>query len=306
MSLGGQVTEEDLRRYMIAMGETPMQYQEPYVDQTALAQQAILARPMQQSFTGQPIMSRDVPTAVNEYSGLLYPDIRLPAIAVPQYSQYRSPVNYGGDGGGGISVDSTNPSFTSETGMGVTASGKTFSNPQTIGIQDYANFGTVESNSGTLSDAPGAGNSIGETGMGVNSAGQSVSNDATVAAQDAANFGEDAGSSSDSKIICTAMNHQYGFGSFRNAIWLKYADKHLTKAHEVGYHTLFLPLVKFGFNQGNGQLNMVVRKILEWGTRHRSTDLRAELRNKKRDITGRVIRLIFEPLCYAVGKLKGY
>tara|TARA_R110000772_G_scaffold8870_1_gene29158 strand:- start:995 stop:1837 length:843 start_codon:yes stop_codon:yes gene_type:complete len=108
------------------------------------------------------------------------------------------------------------------------------------------------------------------------------------------------------KIICTAMNHAYGFGSFRNAIWIKYADKHLTKAHEVGYHTLFLPLVDFGFKRGDGKLNLVVRKVLEWGTRHRSTDLRAELRNKKRDTTGRIIRLIFEPLCYAVGKLKGY
>ena len=108
------------------------------------------------------------------------------------------------------------------------------------------------------------------------------------------------------KIICTAMNHAYGFGSFRNAIWIKYADKHLTKAHEVGYHTLFLPLVDFGFKRGDGKINLVVRKVLEWGTRHRSTDLRAELRNKKRDTTGRIIRLIFEPLCYAVGKLKGY
>jgi hypothetical protein len=114
------------------------------------------------------------------------------------------------------------------------------------------------------------------------------------------------GNSGGGKIICTAMNSAYGFGSFRNAIWIKYADKHLTKAHEVGYHTLFLPLVDFGFKRGDGKLNLVVRKVLEWGTRHRSTDLRAELRNKKRDTTGRIIRLIFEPLCYAVGKLKGY
>ena len=114
------------------------------------------------------------------------------------------------------------------------------------------------------------------------------------------------GSGNSGKIICTAMNNAYGFGSFRNAIWIKYADKHLTKAHEVGYHTLFLPLVDFGFKRGDGKLNLVVRKVLEWGTRHRSTDLRAELRNKKRDTTGRIIRLIFEPLCYAVGKLKGY
>jgi len=108
------------------------------------------------------------------------------------------------------------------------------------------------------------------------------------------------------KIICTAMNHAYGFGSFRNAIWIAYADKHLTKAHEVGYHTLFLPLVDFGFKQGDGKLNLAVRKVLEWGTRHRSTDLRAELRNTKRDTTGRIIRFIFEPVCYAVGKLKGF
>jgi len=109
-----------------------------------------------------------------------------------------------------------------------------------------------------------------------------------------------------SKIVCTAMNHAYGFGSFRNAIWIAYADKHLTKAHEVGYHTLFLPLVDFGFKRGDGKLNMTVRKVLEWGTRHRSTDLRAELRHTKRDTTGRIIRFIFEPLCYTVGKLKGY
>jgi hypothetical protein len=124
---------------------------------------------------------------------------------------------------------------------------------------------------------------------------------------DAGDMGHgDGGGGSGSKIICTAMNHAYGFGSFRNAIWIAYADKHLTKAHEVGYHALFLPLVDFGFKQGDGKLNMAVRKVLEWGTRHRSTDLRAELRNTKRDTTGRIIRFIFEPLCYAVGKLKGY
>ncbi len=141
------------------------------------------------------------------------------------------------------------------------------------------------------------------TGMTTNAEGQTVSNDASIAAQDASVSG---GGSSSSKIICTAMNHAYGFGSFRNSIWLAYADKHLTKAHEVGYHTLFLPLVDYGFKRGDGRMNMVIRKILEWGTRHRSTDLRAEMRGTKRDTTGRIIRFIFEPLCYAVGKLKGY
>jgi hypothetical protein len=199
--------------------------------------------------------------------------------------------------------------FTSNTGMGMgtLSGGTTYSNPQTIGIQDYANFGQVQSNSGMLSDSP-TGGSIGETGMGVNSAGQTVSNDATIAAQDAANFGEAAGSSSSaaSKIVCTAMNQEYGFGSFRNAIWLKYSESKLTKAHEVGYHALFLPLVDFGFKQGDGKVNLMVRKFLESCARHRSLDLRAEMRGTKRDPIGRAYRFVLEPLCYAVGKFKGY
>ena len=199
--------------------------------------------------------------------------------------------------------------FTSNTGMGMgtLSGGTTYSNPQTIGIQDYANFGQVQSNSGMLSD-PTTGGTIGQTGIGVNSAGQTVSNDATIAAQDAANFGEAAGSSSSaaSKIVCTAMNQEYGFGSFRNAIWLKYSESKLTKAHEVGYHALFLPLVDFGFKQGDGKVNLMVRKFLESCARHRSLDLRAEMRGTKRDPIGRAYRFVLEPLCYAVGKFKGY
>ena len=139
--------------------------------------------------------------------------------------------------------------------------------------------------------ATGASSSVGEGAVGGSVSGEG----------DSGGGGGGAG-----KIICTAMNHAYGFGSFRNAIWIKYADQHLTKAHEVGYHTMFLPLVDYGFKRGNGRMNMVVRRILEWGTRHRSTDLRAEMRGTKRDTTGRIIRFVFEPLCYIVGKLKGY
>ena len=102
------------------------------------------------------------------------------------------------------------------------------------------------------------------------------------------------------------MNHEYGFGSFRNAIWLKYAQSNLTKAHEVGYHAIFLPLVDFAFKQGDGKLNMLTRKFLENCARHRSLDLRAEMRGTKRDTIGMIYRSVLEPLCYAVGKFKGY
>lgn len=110
------------------------------------------------------------------------------------------------------------------------------------------------------------------------------------------------GGGSGSKIVCTAMNQAYGFGSFRNAIWLRYAEKNLTKAHEVGYHTLFQPLVKLGYEKDV----KAVRVILEHIARHRSTDLRAEMRGLKRDKLGRAYRFVLEPLCYIVGKIKGY
>ena len=130
------------------------------------------------------------------------------------------------------------------------------------------------------------------------------------AQDDFGGFGADTsgggGGGDSSKIVCTAMNNAYGFGSFRNAIWLKYASKHLTKAHEAGYHALFLPLVDYGFKQGDATPNRLVRKCLEHVARHRSADLRAEMRGMKRDALGRAYRFVLEPLCLVVGKLKGY
>jgi hypothetical protein len=108
--------------------------------------------------------------------------------------------------------------------------------------------------------------------------------------------------SGNSKIVCTAMNESYGFGSFRNRIWLKYAKDNLTKAHEVGYHTIFLPLVDLAYKKNVKPLRVVLEHI----ARHRSADLRAEMRNSKRDNIGRAYRFILEPLCYIVGKIKGY
>ena len=115
--------------------------------------------------------------------------------------------------------------------------------------------------------------------------------------------GGDSGGSS--KIVCTAMNHAYGFGSFRNRIWLAYAAKNLTAAHEKGYHALFLPLVDIAYRKQT-IVSKPLRAVLENIARHRSADLRAEMRNQKRDLIGRAYRFVLEPLCYAVGKLKGY
>ena len=106
--------------------------------------------------------------------------------------------------------------------------------------------------------------------------------------------GADSGNKSGGKIVCTMMNETYGFGSFRNKIWLKHS-KGLAPEYQKGYHKLFLPLVKIA------KTNKVVRKILEHIAVHRTIDIRQESRGKVH-LLGRMYRKILEPLCYFVGK----
>ena len=64
-------------------------------------------------------------------------------------------------------------------------------------------------------------------------------------------FADDAASSSSGdKIVCTMMNQSYGFGSFRNAIWLKYSKDKLSEEYQKGYHRIFLPLVAYAKGSG--------------------------------------------------------
>ena len=110
--------------------------------------------------------------------------------------------------------------------------------------------------------------------------------------------GGDTGGGGRSKIVCTMMNDSYGFGNFRNKIWLKHS-RDLPKEYEVGYHTIFLPLVKFA--KGEGKLNKVVKKTLEHIAKHRTYDLKQEMKGKTH-LLGRAYRKVLEPICYIVGK----
>ena len=40
------------------------------------------------------------------------------------------------------------------------------------------------------------------------------------------------------KIVCTMMNESYGFGSFRNKIWLRHS-KNLAPEYQIGYHKIY-------------------------------------------------------------------
>ena len=102
---------------------------------------------------------------------------------------------------------------------------------------------------------------------------------------------------SNGKIVCSAMNNAYGFGSFRNKIWLEHSKNNLTKEHQVGYHRMFLPLIHLGYNKDY----KFIRKCLEHIARHRTADIYFQSKSNKRDTLGMVYRTILEPICYLVG-----
>ena len=105
------------------------------------------------------------------------------------------------------------------------------------------------------------------------------------------------------KIVCTAMCQEYGFGSFRQAIWLA-QSKDLNPAYEKGYHTLFLPLVNYAYKAGKkNALQRILRGVLEHIARHRTADIWRQKRGKTRDNLGMFYRFILEPICYVVGKV---
>jgi hypothetical protein len=106
---------------------------------------------------------------------------------------------------------------------------------------------------------------------------------------------------SKSKIVCTMMNERYGFGSFRNKIWMKFHESYGPE-YQKGYHAIFLPLVKIA--KGEGKINTAVRKILEHMGRHVTADMFKIMKGKKRDPLGRIYRAIFEPTCRIIGKIK--
>jgi hypothetical protein len=93
------------------------------------------------------------------------------------------------------------------------------------------------------------------------------------------------------------MNESYGFGSFRNKIWMKF-HKDLAPEYQIGYHKIFLPLVRLA------KKNVFVKKALEHIAVHSTIDMRMTMRGKTHFL-GRTYRKILLPVCFWVGKLAG-
>ena len=103
-----------------------------------------------------------------------------------------------------------------------------------------------------------------------------------------------------SKIVCTAMNEDYGFGAYRNAIWLKYSELNYKDKPDIekGYHALCLPMLRIRKKWYGKPTYAWLKHVVK----HRTADLKAEMYGKKRDRIGQAWRFILEPLCYLVGK----
>jgi len=100
------------------------------------------------------------------------------------------------------------------------------------------------------------------------------------------------------KIVCTMMNESYGFGKFRNKIWLT-QSQNLDPAYQIGYHRLFLPLIECAKRKGT--FNIIIKHTLEHIAKHRTIDIWKQKRGK-RDYLGMIYRVIIEPICFISGK----
>jgi hypothetical protein len=189
----------------------------------------------------------------------------------------------------------------SNLGSGSDSGPVTSSSRGSTGARTFSDGTTnVNPNTGRVSSDPNA--RFNDAGQVAGTGWSGRAADRTSSSSSSGGGGGDSGGGGGGKIVCTAMNASYGFGSYRQAIWLRYSEKNLTKHHEKGYHKIFLPLVDRAYNRGDNN-NMLLRKVLENIARHRTADLRAEMQGKKRDTVGRIYRAVLEPICYIVGRL---
>jgi len=207
---------------------------------------------------------------------------------------------YGDGGPGGTTSTSTVDDFDDGTMTGVAAP-TTSPNPIDSffdGVDNAAGGAGPSTTSGSLSQAQSTANIDAARGGNTGSTSGSLSQAQSTANIDAARGGGGGSSSGGKGIVCTMMNDFYGFGSFRNKIWLEHS-KSLAPEYQKGYHKIFLPLVAYA--RKNGVTNKIVRKTLEHIAVHRTIDIRQEARGKTH-LLGRVYRKILEPICYIVGK----
>ena len=100
------------------------------------------------------------------------------------------------------------------------------------------------------------------------------------------------------KIVCTTMNRMYGLPMYSNKVWMRYNKyKNLDSAWELGYHKIFLSLVK------QMPTNKYIRGILEWLAKNRTHGVKEEMKGNIFTTNTLLIRPILGPVVYITGKL---
>ena len=103
-------------------------------------------------------------------------------------------------------------------------------------------------------------------------------------------------------IICTQMYQQTQLEDWKKTmqLWYIFQKKYLTNEHQQGYHFLFKPFV-------NG---MKKSKVLTALGKHcaiaRTNDIKHIMFGTPFSLSGRLVRLVTEPICYITGKIKSW
>jgi len=127
-------------------------------------------------------------------------------------------------------------------------------------------------------------------------------NDISMALQESYRGGGSGGGGGGKSIVCTAMYQTTGLQDWAKAmkVWYIYQKRHLSDAHQEGYHLLFKPFVK-GMHKSK-----IIRAIGAHVAKHRTQELKHIMFNSKSDTLGKIYNNILEPICYVVGKLKSF
>ena len=122
----------------------------------------------------------------------------------------------------------------------------------------------------------------------------------SAAIQDSYRGGGGGTSSGGKSIVCTAMYQTTGLQDWSKAmkVWYIYQKRHLSDAHQEGYHLLFKPFVK-GMHKSK-----IIRAIGAHVAKHRTQELKHIMFNSKSDTLGKIYNKILQPICYLAGKIK--